>query len=136
MKFEYHSFDVEPYLQSGVQPSFLLKDLSTASRYHVVSGMDPVKFSVSKAGGVNEGLNIRVFPIASANRSEQDSDEKHLSHGSVLFALGLESALKILNEIECKGTITKAVIVLATNCHELEGGRYRAYFGMAIEEQK
>lgn len=136
MKFEYHSFNVEPYLQQNTRPAFVLKELNASSRYHVVSDMDPVSFSIGKPGGSNAGLNIKVFPIASAKRTDHDSDEQQLSHGSILFALGLESASKILNELECRGTISKVIIVLATNCHELDGGRYRAYFGMAIEEQK
>jgi hypothetical protein len=136
MKFEYHSFAVEPYLDKKLQPTFVLKDLNASSKYHTVSSMDPVTFSVVKPGGINAGLNLRVFPIASANREEHDEDERNLSSGSILFALGLESALKVLSELKLNGTVSKVVIVLATNCHELEGGRCRAYFGIAIEEQK
>jgi len=136
MKFEYHSFEVEPYLQKGVRPGFLLKDLNQGAIYYTVSDMEPVEFSVNKGGNGSEGTNLKIFPIASSNRSDHDDAEQLLSHGSILFALGLETAMKILEEFKIDKPITKVIVALATNCHELEGGRYRAYFGMSIEVDK
>jgi len=45
----------------------------------------------------------------------------------------VENSLQFLNSLSLKRQVDRAIIVIATNCHALSGGRYRAYFGIALE---
>jgi hypothetical protein len=131
MKFEYHTFEVEPYLAAGNQPSFTMKGVSAASKYYTL--IDPGSMKYSLTASQSEGVRIPVFAVATSPEVEQPEDVRDLTVGSMLFAMGLENAMRFIENLNLTLPIGRVVVVLATNCHELSGGRYRAYFGITVE---
>src|SRR5690606_20289897 len=73
------------------------------------------------------GVRIPVFGVT----TQGQPGENNLTHGSLLFATGMETALKFLDSVRTRGPVKKAIIVLANDCHDLGDGRYRAYFGIS-----
>lgn len=132
MRFEYHAFAVEPFLQRGVQPIFALSSLAPASVYYTLT--DPATGEYSVTTNNSEAVRIPVFGISTAAPS--DSELSQLTHGSLLTSVGLEVAMKMLNQLQLKAAIERVVVVLATNCHQLAGNRYRTYVGISIETRK
>jgi len=47
--------------------------------------------------------------------------------------MGMEVAIKFISRLALRKPISRVVVVMATNCHELESKRYRAYFGVTLE---
>lgn len=131
MKIEYHTFDVEPWLASGKQPSFMVRGVEHTSRYFTLTNLDGMKYSITTS--VSEGVRVPVFAAATSAPQEQPENVRELGHGSMLFAMGLENALQFLDSLQLKKPVARAVIVIATNCHALENDRYRAYFGITLE---
>lgn len=132
MKFEYFTFEVESFLQNGNQPSFVWKDVMPSRKYHTLT--DAAKSVLTMTTNNSNGVRIPVHAVATSFPDEQPEGVKLLSHGSLLFAMGIEHALKAAAQLD-RLTIERAIIVLATNCHELAGQRYRAYFGLTFETE-
>ena len=131
MKFEYHTFSVEEYLTAGTQPSFTMKGVSPASKYYTL--VDPDNMEYSLTASHSEGVRVPVFAVATAREIEQPENIRNLTVGSMLFAMGLENAMRFLENLNLTRSVERVIVALATNCHELSGGRYRAYFGMTVE---
>jgi hypothetical protein len=131
MKFEYHTFEVESYLRSGQQPSFTMKGVEPTSKYYTL--VDPTSMRHALTTSASDGVRVPVFAVTTA--PVQDEKVRGLTHGSLLFAAGLENAMRFMYELKLNKPIEKAIVVLATNCHELSGDRYRAYFGITLEVQ-
>lgn len=136
MKFEYFTFEVEPYLQSGNQPSFVFNDVQPARDYYTLTNPNSSEMTMTLTTNSSEGVRIPVHAVATSFPDQQSEEVKLLGHGSLLFAMGMEHAFKAVNELNLKKPIERVVIVMATNCHELAGQRYRAYFGLTIETSK
>jgi hypothetical protein len=136
MRFEYHSFDVRPFLVNQRQPSFVLSGLKPGSRYCTLTDPDTGKFSVTSGSG--NAVRIPVFGISTAVSSDDLLDK--LSPGSLLASIGLEVAIKFMLALQIGGRdsnnkVERVVIVIATDTHALAGDkpRYRVYFGMTLE---
>lgn len=130
MRFEYHAFDVEPYLNRGAQPSFVLPDLSPGMAYCTLA--DPATGAHAVTTRNSDAVRIPVFGISTA-APDTDPDLARLSHGSLLTSVGIEVASRFLAGIEARDAIERVIVILATNCHALTGARYRTYFGLAAE---
>jgi hypothetical protein len=131
MKIEYHTFDVEPWLASKRQPSFTVKGVEHTSKYYTLTDLERMQYSVTTS--VSEGVRVPVFGVSTSAPQEQPENVRELGHGSMLFAMGMENALQFLDSLILKSPVSRAVIVIATNCHALENSRYRAYFGITLE---
>jgi hypothetical protein len=130
MKFEYRTFDVAPYLASGVQPSFVFSRLEPAAIYYTLA--DPETGEASITRGNSTVVRIPVFGISTCKLSPAD-DLGQADHGSLLTVLGMEVALKFANRLQLQKPISRVVVVVATVCHGLPDARYRAYLGIALE---
>lgn len=131
MKFDYYAFDVEPYVQKGVQPLFWLDEkLDPASVFYTLS--DPATGEYSKS--VGKVHRIPVFAISTP--ATEGSDLQYLTHGSLLTSLGMEVAMRFLNQLNLDKPAVRAVILIAQTCHQLADKRYRAYFGITIEAKQ
>ena len=131
MEFEYHTFEVESFLESGQQPSFTMKNLKPTGKY--VTLVNPETMEVSLTTSNSEGVRVPVFAVVTQAPEQQAENVRNLNHGSLLVAMGMENAMRFVSQIDNRTTIEKVVIVMATNCHQLQGGRYRAYFGITAE---
>ncbi len=132
MKFEYHAFAVEPFLRRGVQPVFALSELTPASLYYTLT--DPATGEYAVTTNNSDAVRIPVFGISTAAPPEAGLNQ--LTHGSLLTSVGIELAMKLLNQLQLPVPIERVVVVLATNCHQLAGGRYRTYVGLCLETRK
>lgn len=132
MKFEYHAFVVEPYLQRRIQPVFALSDLTPASVYYTLT--DPATGEYSITTSNSEAVRIPVFGVSTA--APPTIDLQQLTHGSLLTSVGFEVAMRFLDRLRLKEEIDRVVVVLATNCHQLINNRYRTYFGISVETRK
>jgi hypothetical protein len=130
MKFEYHAFRVEPYLQRGVQPVFALPEMEPAATYYTLT--DPGTGACSVTTNSSDAVRIPVFALSTA----APPDLSQLTHGSLLTTVGLEVAIRLLSQLRLQDAITRVIVILATNCHHLAGDRYRTYFGISIETRK
>lgn len=142
MKFEWHSFKVEPYLEKGIQPEFMYKGINPGCEYCTIADPSTGEFTVTSTGGGSEAVRIPVFAVVAdgnvqPNPTYQAEGEftQSTGHGSLLTCTGLEVAAKFIQQIGARH-INKIVVVMATNCHELENNRYRAYFGITAEVTK
>lgn len=133
MRFEYHAFEVAPYLRAGVQPSFVLADPDFNHVYYTLTDPDTGKFS--KTTSNSEVVRIPVFGVKT-NSVEHDMVLTKLSHGSLLTTVGLEVATRFMAMVPKRNEISRVVVVIADACHELPDQRYRAYFGITMEIQK
>jgi hypothetical protein len=131
MKIEYHTFDVASWLLLKKQPTFVLRGFRQTSRCYTLT--DPAKMSHSVTTGVSDGVRVPVFAMSTLSPQDQPTDVQGLTHGSLLLALGMENALRFLDSLQLKSKVSRAVIALATDCHDLGAGRYRAYFGITLE---
>jgi hypothetical protein len=129
MQFEYHSFEVEPYLKQGNQPVFMLSELNKTSKYYTLT--DPTTGNATLTTGISDAVRIPIFALITAEPNE-DLNFKKLTHGSLLTGLGIETAMKFTAKLN-GGIIEKVIVILATNCHELTNHRYRAYLGISVE---
>lgn len=134
MKFEYHSFEVEPYLEQGVQPVFTFREMAPACNYYTLSNPDTGESSVTSPN--SDGVRIPVFGFVTEVSREADEVTKQTTHGSLLVGMGMEVAIKFISRLALRKPISRVVVVMATNCHELENKRYRAYFGVTLEVPK
>ena len=132
MRFEYHSFVVEPFLKQGNQPVFMFSDLNKTSKYYTLS--DPDKSIVTLTTGISDAVRIPVFALVTADPGD-DAQLKQLTHGSLLLGVGLETSAKFFASLP-PGNINRIIVVVATNCHELTNSRYRAYLGMTAEMEE
>lgn len=130
MQFEYHAFDVAPYLESSTQPSFALPGLIPAATYYTLTNPDTGAYSMIRGGA--EVVRIPVFGVAT-QPPDPNSTMRAAGHGSLLVALGLELALKFTNQLQLTQPISRVVVLVATRCHTLPEARYRAYLGLALE---
>ena len=130
MQFEYHTFDVGPYLANKVQPSFAFPRMVPAAHYYALA--NPGTGESSLARGNSVVVRIPVFGIDTLPLDPEE-DMGRADHGSLLTALGIEVTLKFVNQLRLCQPISRAVIVLATTCHSLPDARYRAYLGVALE---
>ena len=130
MKFEWHSFEVEPYLEKGIQPEFMYKDLNPSSEYCTLSDPAAGEYVLTSTAGGSEAVRIPVFALIA------DGSTQPTSHGSLLTGLGIETASTYINRIAKQYKVHKIIVIMATNCHELENNRYRAYFGITAEVTK
>lgn len=134
MQFEYFTFEVEPYLQSGNQPSFVWRDVKPSCNYHTLTDLEKVETTLTTNN--SDGVRIPVHAVATSPPEEQSQHVKQLGHGSLLFAMGMEHAMRAIRSVDADQVIERVILVIATNCHELTGQRYRAYFGLSIETRK
>lgn len=134
MKFEYHAFEVEKYLERGIQPVFALKAMEPACSYHTLTNPDTGESAVTSPN--SEVVRIPVFGLVTEVPAGADEITKQTTHGSLLAGMGMEVAIKFISRLELKKPISRVVVIMATNCHELENKRYRAYFGVALEVPK
>lgn len=130
MKFEYHTFDVEPYLASRVQPSFAFPRMAPAANYYTLT--DPETGEAAFTRGNGAVVRIPVFGV-STQPLDPAEELSRADHGSLLTALGMEVILKFVSRLPPHPPISRAVVVLATACHSLPDARYRAYLGIALE---
>lgn len=151
MEFEYFSFDVEPFLRTQTQPFFVLKRLNPSFRYWTLTDLDQKILTPSLAP--SQGVRIPVFAVSvPANTSSSSvlteaptNSLQGLSHGSLLFTLGFENALKAASSLsvtlkELSGgrlwpEAEKVIVVLSTECHAVDN-KYRAYFGVSFGVSK
>jgi len=131
MKIEYHTFDVEPWLRDKRQPAFTIKGVEHTSKYYTLTDLNKMEYAVTTSA--SEGVRVPVFAVATSQPEVQAENVRELSHGSLLFAMGMENALRFLDSLKLKSQVDRAVIVIATDCHALEDDRYRAYFGITLE---
>tara|TARA_R110000824_G_scaffold68478_1_gene177083 strand:+ start:1305 stop:1745 length:441 start_codon:yes stop_codon:yes gene_type:complete len=146
MKFEWHSFKVEPYLEKGIQPEFMYKGINPSCEYCTMADPSTGKFTVTSTGGGSEAVRIPVFAVIADGNVQPSptyqAEGEPTSHGSLLTCTGLEVASKLMQQLQARFDnyfarhINKIVVVMATNCHELENNRYRAYFGITVEVTK
>ncbi len=127
MKFEYHAFEVEPFLAEKVQPLFTLAPALGAT-YYTLS--DPSTGSYSITTSNSDIVRIPVFGISTEPGTGVLSK---LTHGSLLTSIGIEVAMQLMNKLNLQSPIERVIILLATNCHQLLAGRYRSYVGISIE---
>ena len=130
MKFEYHTFDVAPYLASGVQPSFAFPRLEPAATYYTLADPETGEAAITRGNGTV--VRIPVFGISTRLLSPAD-DLSQADHGSLLTVLGMEVILKFTSQLQLQKPVTRAVVIIATACHSLPDARYRAYLGIALE---
>jgi len=109
MKFEYHTFDVEPYLASRVQPSFAFPRMTPAANYYTLA--DPETGEAAFTRGNGEVVRIPVFGV-STQPLDPAEDLSRADHGSLLTALGMEVILKFVNRLPPHPPISRAVVVL------------------------
>jgi hypothetical protein len=133
MRFEYHAFEIAPYLRAGKQPSFVLTDPDFNQVYYTLTDPDTGKFS--KTTSNSAVVRIPVFGVKT-NFVGNDPVLTKLSHGSLLTATGLEVAARFIAALPKRNQITRVVIVMADVCHELPDKQYKAYFGLTAELQK
>ena len=131
MKIEYHTLVVEPYLESGQQPVFVVKGVQTTRSYYTLT--DPQSMGHSVTLNRSDGVRVPVFAVSTV--SPQGGGATPLTHGSSLFAMGLENAIRFMDSLRLSKPIERAIIVMGTNCHETADGSFRAYFGITLEVQ-
>jgi hypothetical protein len=131
MNFEYHSFKVEPYLEHGIQPVFVLKSMEPACTYHTLT--DPATGESSVTSPNSEVVRIPVFGLVTSVPENADDLTRQTKHGSLLVGMGLETAIKFISCLNTSKPISRVVVIMSTNCHELEENKYRAYFGVTVE---
>ena len=129
MQFEYHSFEVEPYLKQGTQPVFMLSTLNKTAKYYTLT--NPETGEATLTTGISDAVRIPVFALITAEPNN-DLSFKKLTHGSLLTGLGIETATKFVAKLT-GGTVERVIVILATNCHELANHRYRTYLGITVE---
>jgi len=134
MKFEYHSFEVEKYLEHGIQPIFALKDMVPGCSYHTLT--DPATGEFATTSPNSDVVRVPVFGLVTEVPSGADEVTQQTTHGSLLVGMGMEVAIKFISRLQTKKPISRVVVIMATNCHELENKRYRAYFGVTVEVEK
>ena len=134
MKSEYHSFEVEPYLEHGIQPVFAFKEMAPACNYHTLS--NPATGEAAVTSPNSDGVRIPVFGLVTEVPSNADEVTQQTTHGSLLVGMGMEVAIKFISRLQTNKPISRVVVIMATNCHELENKRYRAYFGVTVEVEK
>lgn len=132
MRFEYHVFTVEPFLQRGVQPVFALSSPTPNAVYYTLTDPETGGYAITTSN--SEAVRIPVFGISTA--APVDTSLSQLTHGSLLTSVGIEVALKFFNQLRLVTAINRVVVVLATNCHQLANNRYRTYVGISIETRK
>jgi hypothetical protein len=108
-----------------------MKGLEPTARYYTL--VDPTKMEHAVTTSVSDGVRVPVFAVATPAISEQAKTVRDLTHGSLLFAMGLENAIRFMDKLKLSKPVERVIVVLATNCHELAGNRYRAYFGITVE---
>ena len=133
MRFEYHAFEVAPYLRAGIQPTFALNQPDFNHVYYTM--IDPSTGQFSKTTSNSDAVRIPIFGIKT-NFVANDPVLAKLSHGSLLTATGLEVATRFISALPAKKQINRVIIVMADACHELPGKQYKAYFGLTVEVQK
>ncbi len=129
MRFEYHSFEVEPFLKQGIQPVFMFNGLNKTAQYYTLT--DPNTGELTLTTGISDAVRVPVFALITAALGEDDS-LKQLTHGSLLLNVGIETAMKFMTKLN-NSKINRVIVVVATNCHELPNSRYRAYVGLTAE---
>ena len=135
MKFDYYAFDVEPYVKKGVQPLFWLDEkLEPTSVFYTLSDPATGEYSKTLANSAHPVVRMPVFAISTP--STEGSDLQYLTHGSLLTALGMEVAMRFLNQLNLDKPAVRAVILMAQTCHQLADRRYRAYCGITIEARQ
>jgi len=134
MRFEYHAFEVEQYLEHGVQPVFALKDMESACSYYTLTNATTGEAAITSPN--SDVVRIPVFGLVTEAPAGADEITKQTTHGSLLVGMGMEVAIKFISRLTLKKPISRVVVIMATNCHELENKRYRAYFGVTLEVPK
>ncbi len=133
MKFEYYAFKVAPYLKAGTKPSFVLEKPDKNFIYFTLS--NPEDGSFAKTTSNSDAVRIPVFNVKT-NSIQEDSSLEHLSHGSLLAAVGIEVAMRFVAKLSHTKNIQRVLIVLGDSCHELADKRYQVYFGLTVETRK
>jgi len=128
MEFEYHPFDVEPYLQQKVQPIFLISNPQPATKYYTLTNPVTGEFSVTTCN--SDAIRVPVFGIATKPTTSAMQD---MTHGSLLTSAGLEIAMQFMQQLPARTAVTRLQVFIANNCHELPDGSFRTYFGFVAE---
>lgn len=141
MEFEYFSFDVEPFLRTQTQPVFVMKNLNPSFRYWTLTDLSQKTLTPSLAP--SQGVRIPVFAVSVPSYTVTNQQQQ-LTHGSLLFTLGFENAMKASSILAAtfaeSGTVVsadvqKVIVVLSTECHAI-ADKYRAYFGVSFGVSK
>lgn len=151
MEFEYFSFDVEPFLRTETQPVFVLRSLNPSFRYWTLTDLNQGTLTPSLAP--SQGVRIPVFAVSVPAKTASigivqeapTNSQNSLSHGSLLFTLGFENAMKSaamlsvaaaeLGQARVFSEVKKVIVVLSTECHAV-ADKYRAYFGLSFGVSK
>ena len=131
MKFEYHAFEVEPYLQKEMQPVFTMRGIKPTAKYYTLVDLKEMKYALTTS--LSDGVRVPVFAVATGEDRNKDINVKQLTHGSLLFAMGMENATMFIDKLQLNKPISRVITILATNCHALTNNRFRAYFGITVE---
>lgn len=150
MEFEYFSFDVGPFLRTQTQPVFVLKNLNPSFRYWTLTDLNQKTLVPSLVP--SQGVRIPVFAVSIPSQTvslgvtvdSPTNTQNKLSHGSLLFTLGFENAMKAASTLSCtladlgqtmSAEVQKVIVVLSTECHFVDD-KYRAYFGLSFGVSK
>jgi hypothetical protein len=125
MQFEYVSVKVEPFLKTKQQPVIGWDGMKPKHTYYVLQQPEDGGFALATTN--SQIARVPVFALTTNPDVESD-----LSANSGLMAVLLETTLKFVAAICPMKTPTRAIVLLGTNCHEVNG-RYRGYLGLVIE---
>ena len=128
MEFEYRPFDVEPYLQQKVQPIFLISKPKPATKYYTLTNPATGEYSITTRN--SDAIRVPVFGVAAKATVES---MQNMTHGSLLTAAGLEVAMKFMQHLPARTTVTRLQVFIANSCHKLPDGSFRTYFGFVAE---